>query len=78
MFRDIGIYNSFIRHDAIEGLPIPEGFQDFVFSTIIYWLADTQAAPQEISRVLKPGGVLAFSCPDTNVTRHALVAIMRP
>jgi SAM-dependent methyltransferase len=75
--RDVGIYKSLVRHDANESLPFPDASQDFVFSTIIYWIADTQSALQEVSRVLKPGGIFAFSCPDLNITQYTLASMLK-
>lgn len=43
-------------------LPLAAGTQDLVFSSLaLQWCSDFAAVLREIQRVLKPGGVLAFS-----------------
>lgn len=52
----------------IDALPLPDESVDLVFSNAsLQWSADPQAAFSDISRVLRPGGLVIFSSfgPDT-------------
>jgi ubiquinone/menaquinone biosynthesis C-methylase UbiE len=55
-FRLRGLQGTFIHHDA-ETLPFPDGSFDVVYSNgVIHHTPNTQAAIDEIYRVLAPGG----------------------
>ena len=73
---DLGIYKSLLCHDANFTLPFEDSTFDFIFSTSIYWLADTQKALHEISRLLASGGIFAFSCPKEKITKFTIKAIL--
>jgi len=73
---DLNIYDKGIVHDANSPLPLIDGEVDFVFSTIIYWLANPAKVLTDVSRVLKTKGIFAFSCPNesiTNFTLHSMI-----
>ncbi|MFR0689481.1 malonyl-ACP O-methyltransferase BioC [Enterobacterales bacterium AE_CKDN230030158-1A_HGKHYDSX7] len=59
--REQGGAQHFIGGDA-ERLPLRDGASDLLFSSLaIQWCADLPAVLGEASRVLRPGGVAAFS-----------------
>lgn len=59
--RPLGGAQQFIAGDA-EALPLRDGCLDLVLSSLaLQWCADFAAVLGEARRVLKPGGVLAFS-----------------
>jgi SAM-dependent methyltransferase len=74
--QDLGIYDRLVPHDANTALPFSDESQDFLFSTIVYWLRDTQHSLQEAARVLQPGGVFAFSAPDENINGRTLESLI--
>jgi len=52
---------AFIAGDA-EGLPLRGDCLDLVFSSLVLqWCADFPAVLREVSRVLRPGGIFAFT-----------------
>jgi SAM-dependent methyltransferase len=52
----------YVRRDLLaQGIPVPAGSQDFVFSNAVFQhfgTAELRACLKEIARVLRPGGVL--------------------
>lgn len=57
-FADAGVKGEFVQGDAFD-LPFPEGSFDAVFSTGLFeHYADPSPIVAEMSRVLRPGGVL--------------------
>jgi malonyl-CoA O-methyltransferase len=59
--RPLGGAQQFIAGDA-EHLPLRDGSCDLLFSSLaLQWCADFSAVLSEAKRVLRPGGVLAFS-----------------
>ena len=59
--RPLGGAGHFVAGDA-ERLPLREGAFDLIFSSLaVQWCADFAAVLGEARRVLRPGGVLAFS-----------------
>ncbi|WP_339525562.1 malonyl-ACP O-methyltransferase BioC [Pseudomonas sp. EA_35y_Pfl2_R111] len=59
--RRLGGAQQFIAGDA-ERLPLRDASCDLLFSSLaLQWCADFAAVLSEASRVLRPGGVLAFS-----------------
>jgi malonyl-CoA O-methyltransferase len=59
--RPLGGAQRFIAGDA-ERLPLRDGCCDLLFSSLaLQWCADFRSVLDEAQRVLRPGGVLAFS-----------------
>ncbi|WP_252271756.1 malonyl-ACP O-methyltransferase BioC [Pseudomonas subflava] len=59
--RPLGGARHFVAGDA-EHLPLRDGGFDLIFSSLaVQWCADFAAVLAEARRVLRPGGVLAFS-----------------
>lgn len=59
--RPLGGAQHFIAGDA-ERLPLRDGSRDLLFSSLaVQWCGDFAAVLSEAKRVLRPGGVLAFS-----------------
>ena len=59
--RPLGGAQHFIAGDA-ENLPLQSNSCDLIFSSLaLQWCADFRAVLNEAQRVLKPGGVLAFT-----------------
>jgi malonyl-CoA O-methyltransferase len=59
--RPLGGADSFIAGDA-ERLPLRSGSLDLIFSSLaLQWCEDFAAVLNEAQRVLRPGGVLAFT-----------------
>jgi len=59
--RQVGIEAGFVAGDA-EALPLREGCVDLLFSSLaLQWCGDFAGVLGEARRVLRPGGVLAFS-----------------
>lgn len=59
--RPLGGAQHFIAGDA-EHLPLRDGSRDLLFSSLaVQWCGDFAAVLGEAKRVLRPGGVLAFS-----------------
>ncbi len=59
--RSLGGAQQFIAGDA-ERLPLRDASCDLLFSSLaLQWCADFSAVLSEAARVLRPGGVLAFS-----------------
>jgi len=59
--RPLGGARHFVAGDA-ERLPLRDGSLDLIFSSLaVQWCADFAAVLAEVRRVLRPGGVLAFS-----------------
>jgi ubiquinone/menaquinone biosynthesis C-methylase UbiE len=57
-----GVEIEFLRRDVRDLSPIPSDSQDIVFSAFaLMYVEDRPAAFREVRRVLKPGGVFAFS-----------------
>lgn len=59
--RQVGGAQAFVAGDA-EQLPLRDASCDLIFSSLaLQWCADFAAVLGEANRVLRPGGVLAFS-----------------
>jgi SAM-dependent methyltransferase len=73
----LGAYKSLSHHDANLSLPFEDSSFDYVFSTIIYWLDDTQKAMCDIARILDKDGVFAFSCPNEFIPNYTLKSMLK-
>lgn len=63
--------------DISERLPFDDGSFDLVFaSEVIEHLADTDAFLSELNRVLKPGGMLVLSTPNSSFWAFRLLAVL--
>ncbi len=70
---DLDLYENTLVHDSnITPFPFKENNFDFIFSTIIYWLADTKKTLSAINKLLCKDGIFAFSCPNENITNFTL------
>lgn len=59
--RPLGGAQRFVAGDA-ENLPLRDGCLDLIYTSLaVQWCADFTAVLDEARRVLRPGGVLAFS-----------------
>ncbi len=59
--RPLGGAQRFVAGDA-ESLPLRDGCVDLIFSSLaVQWCADFASVLSEARRVLRPGGVLAFT-----------------
>lgn len=59
--RPLGGAQRFVAGDA-ESLPLRDGCLDLIYTSLaVQWCADFTAVLDEARRVLRPGGVLAFS-----------------
>src|SRR5690606_2236524 len=59
--RPLGGAQRFVAGDA-ESLPLRDGCLDLIYTSLaVQWCADFTAVLNEARRVLRPGGVLAFS-----------------
>lgn len=60
----LGLYRYLKEGDANRKLPFPDRSFNSVFSNIVYWLDDPQAAIAEIARILIPGGRACLMLPN--------------
>ena len=60
----LGLYRDLKAGDANGPLPFPGQSYNSVFSNIVYWLDDPQAAIVEIARILLPGGQACLMLPN--------------
>jgi len=59
---DMGLGNVEFREGLLEDMPIEDGWADVVISNgVINLCADKPHVMKEISRILKPGGILQFA-----------------
>ncbi|KAH7904547.1 hypothetical protein BJ138DRAFT_1119312 [Hygrophoropsis aurantiaca] len=81
--RDVPPNVKFLKHNINSPLPFPDHYFDFVQMRIVPSLPDRKAIMQEISRILRPGGFVAFLEPaesfsgKTNTRTPALVEVDR-
>ena len=60
-----------VRHESLEGLSPADGTQDVVFhADVLEHVPNTHCALSECARVLRPGGVLLFTCPIFDLEAH--------
>lgn len=60
--RQVGLDNIEFREGLIEDVPVDDGWADVVISNgVLNLVADKPGAMREISRILRPGGTLAFA-----------------
>ena len=68
---------SFFQINDGGKFPIPDNSIDFVFSSeVIEHVYDTENAIQEISRILKPGGVLLMTTPFHGFLKNLSIALL--
>jgi arsenite methyltransferase len=60
--RSLGLDHLELREGILEALPVEDGWADVVMSNgVLNLVADKRAALAEASRILRPGGALAFA-----------------
>lgn len=74
---DLNLYKETVVHDCnVVPLPFKEDHYNYVFSTIIYWLADTKKTLKAINTIMKKDGIFAFSSPKENITDFTLSTLI--
>lgn len=62
-----------VRHEDLEALSCPDASLECLFhGDVLEHVPNPNAALQECHRVLKPGGVLVFTCPFFDLERHVV------
>jgi len=62
--RSLSLYRELKAGDANRRLPFPDESFNSVFSNMVYWLDDPEAAIAEIGRILRPDGQACLMLPN--------------